>query len=260
MTTILDKILAEKEKEVARLKETYVPGTIKEKRVEVSLYDTFMKSNRMNIIAEIKRASPSKGLINDQVNPQEQGSNYETCGAGGISVLTDEPFFQGTIEDMQQVRQKVQLPILNKDFIIDEIQIDRAYDAGANLILLIAAALPEKRLKELYAYAEQKGLEVLFEVHTKEELDIAKRIGAKIIGVNNRDLKTFNVDLAVTEQLASLIDTTSTLLISESGMKDQKDVERVMRAGAKGILVGETMMRSNDLKTTFDSLRIPLGE
>ncbi|GAA0306346.1 indole-3-glycerol phosphate synthase/indole-3-glycerol phosphate synthase/phosphoribosylanthranilate isomerase/anthranilate synthase/indole-3-glycerol phosphate synthase/phosphoribosylanthranilate isomerase [Gracilibacillus halotolerans] len=260
MTTILDKILAEKEKEVARLKETYVPGTIKEKRVEVSLYDTFMKSDRMSIIAEIKRASPSKGLINDQVNPQEQGVTYEEYGAGGISVLTDEPFFQGTIEDMQQVRQKVNIPVLNKDFIIDEIQIDRAYDAGANLILLIAAALPEERLKELYAYAEGKGLEILFEVHTEEELEVAKRIGAKIVGVNNRDLKTFNVDLAVTEKLASLIDTSSTLLISESGMKDQADVERVMRAGAKGILVGETMMRSDNLKATFDSLRIPLGE
>mgnify|MGYP001233680219 CR=1 FL=1 len=260
MTTILDKILAEKEKEVARLKETYVPGTIKEKRVEVSLYETFMNSDRMNIIAEIKRASPSKGLINDQVNPQEQGVTYEECGAGGISVLTDEPFFQGTIDDMQHVRQKVNIPVLNKDFIIDEIQIDRAYDAGANLILLIAAALPEERLKELYVYAEEKGLEILFVVHTEEELEVAKRIGAKIVGVNNRDLKTFNVDLAVTEQLASLIDTSSTLLISESGMKDQADVERVMRAGAKGILVGETMMRSDNLKETFNSLRIPLGE
>ncbi|MGP4039448.1 indole-3-glycerol phosphate synthase TrpC [Gracilibacillus sp. D59] len=258
--TILDKILAEKEKEVAQLKDNYQPGTIQGKRVNISLYDTFMNAEKMSIIAEMKRASPSKGLINDGVEPATQGRIYETCGAGAISVLTDTPFFQGTIEDMQEVREVVDIPVLNKDFIIDEIQIDRAYDAGANLILLIAAALPEQRLAELYQYADQKGLEILFEVHNEEELAVAERIGATIIGVNNRDLKTFEVDLATTERLAEKIDTTKTLLISESGMKEQADVERVQKVGARGILVGETMMRSVDLKETFDSLRVPLGE
>ncbi|KAB8137669.1 indole-3-glycerol phosphate synthase TrpC [Gracilibacillus oryzae] len=258
--TILDKIIAEKEKEVAQLKQSYVPGSIQGKRVNVSLYETFMKAEKMSIIAEMKRASPSKGLINYGVEPADQGKLYESCGAGAISVLTDQPFFKGTIEDMQAVREVVEIPVLNKDFIIDEIQIDRAYDAGANLILLIAAALPEARLAQLYQYAEQKGLEILFEVHNEEEMLVAKRIGAKIVGINNRDLKTFEVDLAVTERLAEMVDTNTTLLISESGMKIRADVERVAKAGARGILVGETMMRSDDLKTTFDQLRIPLGE
>ncbi|SFM18952.1 indole-3-glycerol phosphate synthase [Gracilibacillus orientalis] len=258
--TILDKIIAEKEKEVAELKDSYQPGSIHGRRVNISLYDTFMNAEKMSIIAEMKRASPSKGLINDGVEPATQGRIYETCGAGAISVLTDTPFFQGTIEDMQAVREVVEIPVLNKDFIIDEIQIDRAYDAGANLILLIAAALPEQRLAALYQYADEKGLEILFEVHNDEELAVAERIGAKIIGVNNRDLKTFEVDLATTEKLAEKIDTTKTLLISESGMKEKADVERVQKVGAKGILVGETMMRSVDLKETFDSLRVPLGE
>ncbi len=258
--TILEKILAEKEKEVATLKKNYKPGMLQAKRAPVSLYDSFRQSKNMSIIAEMKRASPSKGLINDGVEPAEQGQLYEASGAGAISVLTDQPFFKGTIEDMQAVREVVNVPILNKDFIIDEIQIDRAYDAGANLILLIAAALPESRLKELYQYADRKGLEILFEVHNQEEMEMANRIGAKIIGINNRNLKTFEVDLAVTEQLAEMVDKENTLLISESGMKDRADVERVAMAGARGILVGETMMRSVDLKKTFDILRIPLGE
>ncbi|SHM66560.1 indole-3-glycerol phosphate synthase TrpC [Gracilibacillus kekensis] len=258
--TILDKILAEKTKEVADLKQNYQPGSIKGKKIKVSLYESFMKSDKMSIIAEMKRASPSKGLINDGVEPAEQGQLYQSCGAGAISVLTDTPFFQGKMEDMQAVREVVDIPVLNKDFIIDEIQIDRAFDAGANLILLIAAALPEERLAALYNYASDKGLEILFEVHNGEELAVAQRIGANIIGINNRDLKTFEVDLAVTEQLAAKIDTTKTLLISESGMKEKADVERVKQAGAKGILVGETMMRSVDLKETFDILRVPLGE
>ncbi|MFC4402769.1 indole-3-glycerol phosphate synthase TrpC [Gracilibacillus xinjiangensis] len=258
--TILDKILAEKEKEVEVLKQHYRQGSLQAKKVDVSLYDTFMKADKMSIIAEMKRASPSKGLINDGVEPADQGKLYEECGAGAISVLTDEPFFKGTIEDMQAVRSAVNIPVLNKDFIIDEIQIERAYDAGANLILLIAAALPEPRLQQLYQYAERKGLEILFEVHNEEEMLVAKRIGAKIVGINNRNLKTFEVDLAITERLADMVDTKETLLISESGMKTGADVERVAKAGARGILVGETMMRSKDLKETFDQLRIPLGE
>ncbi|WP_163539802.1 indole-3-glycerol phosphate synthase TrpC [Gracilibacillus sp. YIM 98692] len=258
--TILDKILKEKEKEVAQLKENYQPGDLQADKLDISLYETFIKAEKMSIIAEMKRASPSKGLINDGVEPAEQGRLYESCGAGAISVLTDEPFFKGTMADMQAVRAEVNIPVLNKDFIIDEIQIDRAKDAGANVILLIAAALSPERLAELYAYAENKGLEILFEVHNEEEMEIAKSIGAKIIGINNRNLKTFEVDLAVTERLAKMVDTSEVLLISESGMKQKADVERVKNAGAKGILVGETMMRSVDLKETFDMLRVPLGE
>lgn len=256
--TILDTILEEKAKEVADLKETYTPGAYQAQYEKRSLYDTFMKSERMNIIAEIKRASPSKGMINEGVDPAKQGKQYEEYGAGTISVLTDQPFFKGTMDDLQEVREVVKLPILNKDFIIDEIQIDRAKDFGASVILLIAAALPKERLAELFEYATKLDLEVLFEVHNEEEMQVANEIGAQIIGVNNRNLKTFEVDLGITERLAGMVDTNKKLLISESGFRTTEDVERIKKAGVRGILVGETMMRSSNLKQTFDELRVEL--
>ncbi|RCW77552.1 indole-3-glycerol phosphate synthase TrpC [Saliterribacillus persicus] len=256
--TILDDILKEKELEVEKLKETYTRQDRAVRQVDVSLYDTFMHAKRMSIIAEMKRASPSKGLINDKVEPAVQGKEYEACGAGTISVLTDQPFFKGTMEDLAAVREVVNIPVLNKDFIIDEIQLDRAKDYGANVILLIAAALPKERLKQLFDYAKKLELEILFEVHNEEEMEVAIEIGASIIGVNNRNLKTFEVDLATTERLAKMVDTKKILLISESGIKTRADVERVRDVGARGILVGETMMRSANLKETFDDLRINL--
>ncbi|WP_245830987.1 indole-3-glycerol phosphate synthase TrpC [Sediminibacillus massiliensis] len=255
--TILDKILAEKEKEVAALKENYQPGA-KVTGKKLSLYESFKHADKMSIIAEIKRASPSKGDIKTDVNPPEQAIQYADYGAGAISVLTDQPFFKGSMEDLKAVREAVQVPLLNKDFIIDEIQIDRAKDYGANVILLIAAALPKERLEELYSYAVKAGLEVLLEVHNEEELSIANDMDAKIIGINNRNLKTFEVDLAITERLAAQVKNPDALLISESGIRTAEDVDRVRKAGAQGILVGETMMKSGNLKQTFDQLRIPV--
>ncbi|MDC3418125.1 indole-3-glycerol phosphate synthase TrpC [Aquibacillus salsiterrae] len=257
--TILDKILAEKEKEVAQLKATYQQGQHQVGFERRSLYDSFMHADKMGIIAEIKRASPSKGTINEAVNPAEQAKHYEENGAGVISVLTDTPFFKGTMADLKAVRKAVKLPILNKDFIIDEIQIDRAKDYGASVILLIAAALPKERLQQLFNYTRSYDLDVLFEIHNEKELAVAKEIGANIIGINNRNLKTFEVDLATTERLAKDIDTTRTLVISESGFSTKEEVERIKQSGVRGILVGETMMRSDDLKKTFDELRVPLS-
>ncbi|WP_112182290.1 indole-3-glycerol phosphate synthase TrpC [Paraliobacillus zengyii] len=256
--TILDTILEEKEKEVALLKENYQKKERQRKLPIKSLFDIFMEADYMNIIAEIKRSSPSKGIINPDVNPPEQGKQYEKYGASVISVLTDYPFFKGTMDDLAAVREAVEIPILNKDFIIDEIQLERAKDYGANVILLIAAALPKNRLLELYKCAKQLDLEVLFEVHNEEELMVAQEIGADIIGINNRNLKTFEVDLAITERLTTLIDTSKTVVISESGIKTTTDVERVKKAGVRGILVGETMMRSGQLDKTFSDLRIKL--
>ncbi|WP_117168328.1 indole-3-glycerol phosphate synthase TrpC [Paraliobacillus sediminis] len=256
--TILDTILEEKAKEVALLKQDYQKKKRQSKLPIKSLYDIFMEADYMNIIAEIKRSSPSKGSINPDVNPPEQGKKYEEYGASVISVLTDYPFFKGTMDDLAAVREAVEIPILNKDFIIDEIQLERAKDYGANVILLIAAALPKNRLVALYKHAKQLDLEVLFEVHNEEELLIAQEIGADIIGINNRNLKTFEVDLAITERLTKLIDTGKTVVISESGIKTTQDVERVKEAGVRGILVGETMMRSGQLEKTFSDLRIKL--
>ncbi|PKR84505.1 indole-3-glycerol phosphate synthase TrpC [Heyndrickxia camelliae] len=254
--TFLSNILIEKEKEVKILKEQYQQQNYRNIKQEKSMYQTFMESSTMNIIAEIKRASPSKGEINVEVNPVEQAEQYATYGANAISVLTDTPFFKGSIEDLRVVRNTVDLPILCKDFIIEEIQINRAKDYGANVVLLIAAALPKQRLKELFDYAYSIDLEVLLEVHNETELMIALEIGAKIIGINNRDLKTFTVDLSVTQELAKLVNRNDILLIGESGIRNREDVEKMMEAGVRGVLVGETLMRSENLKETLKDLKI----
>lgn len=256
--TILEAILAEKEKEVRQLKESYQQTDDKGQEIYESIYHLFRKAKTMNIIAEIKRASPSKGDINLDVDPAIQAKKYEELGASAISVLTDEAFFKGSMVDLKKVREAVKLPILCKDFIIDEIQIDRAKFFGANIILLIVAALPIERLKQLYEYAKSLKLDVLVEVHNECELQLALDVGANIIGINNRDLKTFQVDLSTTERLSKQLNHEDVLIIGESGIKQQKDVERIKKAGAKGILVGETLMSSTNLVTTFEQLKIPL--
>ncbi|MDQ0352084.1 indole-3-glycerol phosphate synthase [Alkalibacillus filiformis] len=253
MGTILDRILDQKRKEVELLKSQPVIKSGSTKNI-TPLYDTLRQSNQLSVIAEIKRASPSKGDINVGMEPPEQAKLYEQSGAKAISVLTDQPFFKGTIEDLKQVRETVQLPVLCKDFIIDQVQIDRAKQAGANVILLIAAALPEEQLKALNDYAISSGLEVLFEVHNEVELKAAESLGAKIIGINNRDLKTFKTDLAVTERLASQIQNPDVMVISESGIKTNEDAKRVFQAGANGILVGETLMKSNNVPDALQQL------
>ncbi|GIN73634.1 indole-3-glycerol phosphate synthase [Bacillus sp. J14TS2] len=255
--TILDTILKQKELEVQELKAIYSGHKTEPLKKRPSLYSQFMDSVNMNVIAEVKRASPSKGMINQDVDPVAQAKAYATAGAGAISVLTDRKFFKGSMADLSAVAQAVDAPLLCKDFMIDEVQIDAAKEHGASIILLIAAALPETRLKELYEYAHSQQLDVLFEVHNEEEAETALRVGANIVGINNRNLKTFDVDLAVTERVASILQQTDRLLISESGMKEKADVERVQEAGAKGILVGETLMRSGDIQQTMNQFRIP---
>ncbi|WP_368653941.1 indole-3-glycerol phosphate synthase TrpC [Ornithinibacillus sp. 4-3] len=253
--TILDKILIEKAKEVEKLKEktydtasTYTGQTFRER----------IRSSHMNIISEIKRSSPSKGEIQMDVNPIEQAKTYEAHGATAISVLTDEPFFNGSMEDLRAVREVVNIPILCKDFMIHPVQIDRAKEAGANIILLIVAALQHNKLFHLYEYAKSLDLEVLVEVHNEDEMERALDLGADIIGINNRDLKTFEVDLETTDYLASMVIDPETIVISESGIRTKEDVETVAKAGANVILVGETFMRSNNLQATFEELQIPL--
>lgn len=254
--TILNKILIEKEKEVVKLKDqTFHPSTSK----EVPTFKEKIKlSTKINIIAEIKRSSPSKGPIQMNVDPVSQAKKYAALGASAISVLTDQPFFNGSMDDLRAVREVVDLPILCKDFIIDPIQIDQAKAAGANMILLIVAALDYKELTTLYQYAKSQGLEVLVEVHNEDEMERALHLGAQIIGINNRDLKSFEVDLSTTEDLSSMITDPKIILISESGIQTREDVVRVANAGAEVILVGETLMRSNNLAATFTDLRIPL--
>ncbi|SET70909.1 indole-3-glycerol phosphate synthase [Salinibacillus kushneri] len=257
MTTILDDILKEKEKEVQRLKEN--PQEELESYYSFhSLYEAFMNSDKLSVIGEVKRASPSKGDIDAEVNPVEQAKSYVNAGAKAISVLTDTPFFKGTMDDLAQIREAVEVPILCKDFIIDRVQIKRAKAHGADVILLIASAMPKEKLLDLYNEAKANHVEVLFEVHNEDELQIALSMGVDIIGINNRNLKTFEVNPEVTEKLAKQIRTSDTLLISESGIRTTEDAERVTRTGAKGILVGETLMKSKNIKKTVDELVVPL--
>ncbi|MDR7239452.1 indole-3-glycerol phosphate synthase TrpC [Neobacillus drentensis] len=259
MATILDKIIDEKKKEVRLLREGNQPklDTVLPKRSFIQKLHT---AGEISIISEFKRASPSKGIINNTIEPSYQASIYEEYGASAISVLTDQTFFKGSYSDLKAVRSKVNLPILCKDFIIDRLQINLAAFHGADIILLIVAALNDDSLRDLFEYAKSLGLEVLVEVHNEQELDRALKMGAKLIGVNNRDLKTFQVSLEVTENLASTVKNSGAYLISESGIHNQEDVKRVRNAGANGILVGEALMKCSDVKQSFSDFRIPLKE
>lgn len=246
MSTILAKILHEKKSEISKL--TSIMAEL-DKRVRKTKSHSFIEklehSNNMLVISEFKRASPSKGLINGGADPIEQAQLYEKMGANAISVLTDEKFFKGSFFDLQLISQHVSIPILCKDFMIDKLQIDVAKKAGADIVLLIVAALPYPRLKMLYEYAVANHLEVLVEVHDEREVEQALKLGARIIGVNNRDLKTFHVNISRTEQLAPRITAGGAHLISESGLKNRDDLERVATAGAKAVLIGEALMKSH---------------
>lgn len=254
--SILHKILNEKKNEIAHLKETSFQTTRQKK---ITPFRTrVLSSECMSVIAEIKRASPSKGAISIDIDPVKQAIMYETLGASAISVLTDSTFFKGSFTDLKAVSDVVNVPVLCKDFIIDPIQIDQAKAAGSHMILLIVAALDDHQLQALFQYATNLDLEVLVEIHNVEELNQALDLGATLIGINNRNLNTFTVDLQTTTQLSALVKDPKTILVSESGIQTTADVLQVAEAGANAILVGETFMRSNDLSTTFQELRIPL--
>ena len=241
----LDEIVRTKRLEVERLrpcaKELY------RKALERNEFRGFRAAlepgnGRIAIIAEIKKASPSAGVLAKSFDPAAIGRNYEAGGASAISVLTDEKFFQGTLNDLVTVRSTVSLPVLRKEFIIDELQIAEATANGADAILLIVAALEQQRLIDLKDAAGKYQLDTLLEVHTLEELERAIDAGAEIIGINNRDLATFEVDLGVTERLSEEVPD-DVILVSESGIKSENDVARAKASGVDAILVGEALMR-----------------
>ncbi|PJK15878.1 indole-3-glycerol-phosphate synthase [Chryseomicrobium excrementi] len=253
--TILDTILETKQHEVRELQLTHLPQRTIGKRLRLA--DSLRASDTLEVIAEIKRASPSKGLIYKDLDAVAQATRYVSGGAAAISVLTDSKYFQGSFTDLEQVAQAVPLPVLCKDFVIDRIQIDAAYSYGASIILLIVAALDKQDLHDLYRYATSKGLEVLVEVHDEEELEMALQLGAELIGVNNRDLRTFTVSLETTERLAKRVaDLTDVHLISESGIESADDAERLSSCGAKGLLVGESLVRSSSVEDALQSLKV----
>lgn len=213
-----------------------------------------LQRDQINIIAEIKRASPSKGIINDKIDVAEVARNYEKGGACAISVLTEEDRFGGSLDDLRTARKAVETPILRKDFIFDEFQIYEAAEAGADVILLIAAMLDDETLAKLHNLAERElGLDALVEVHTLDELERVKRIGAKIIGINNRDLQTFKVTLDVSRQLIKHAPENA-LLVTESGLSTKEEITELRELGFAGFLIGETLMRSRDVGESLGSL------
>lgn len=250
----LPRILEQKAQEVAALGlEEAQPA-----RKTYSFYD-FLRQNpqRLQVIAEVKKASPSLGNINLGVDIIAQAKTYEANGAAMISVLTDEVFFKGHISYLQEISAQVQVPTLAKDFIIDEKQIVRSLNAGATVILLIVAALPEARLKELYDFATGLGLEVLVETHDLAELEVAHRIGAKIIGVNNRNLATFEVDLQTSLVLAPHFEN-QPVYISESAIFSGQDAAR-LAPFFDGILVGTALMTADDVAGRIKELQVDKG-
>ena len=198
------------------------------------------------VIAEVKKGSPSKGLIRPDFDPLEIAAIYEKNGAACLSVLTDEHFFLGHLSYLALIREQVNLPLLRKDFIFDPYQIYEARAAGADAILLIAAILDLHQLRDFYSLAKELSLDVLLEVHDRNEMDTALQTDCTLIGINNRDLRTFVCDLATTEQLAGLVPS-DRLLVTESGINARADILRLQKAGAGAFLIGEALMREPDM-------------
>ena len=209
-------------------------------------------SGYLGVIAEIKKASPSAGIIDPDFDALKQAKIYNQAGANCLSILTDEKYFQGHLNYVAQAAKEVAAPVLRKDFIIHRAQLYEAAVAGADAILLIVAGLSESTLYDLYQEASDLQLDILVETHDLREMDIALDLGADIIGINNRDLKTFTTDLSITEQLAEEV-SDDVLLVSESGIKTTADAKRVLEAGANAILVGESLMRENDPSALIES-------
>ena len=217
-------------------------------------FATALRTNRPAIIAEVKKASPSKGLLADDFDPVRTARLYEAGGAAVISVLTDRDFFQGSLADLRAVREAVALPVLRKDFTVNEYHVREAAGSGADAILLIAAILDEQELRGFRGLAEEFGMAALVEVHDEPELELALQSGARIIGVNNRDLRTFKVKMETSEHLVQQIPA-DILKVSESGIDGAATVGRLSSLGFNAFLVGEHLMRSTDPASALRSLR-----
>lgn len=242
MATILDTIVAKKHEEVAQLRRQGLPA-----KTEVDAPRGFIRAlctqAGVAIIAEAKKASPSKGLIEPNFDPIRVAQWYADNGATGISVLTDRHFFQGELDFLIQIRRQVSLPVLRKDFIIDPLQIDEAQLAGADAILLIAAILNLEQLRSFRLHAESLGMDALVEVHDEAELKQALASGAQLIGINNRNLHDFSVDLNTSFRLKALVPP-GIPVVSESGISTVDDVRRLKEAGIDAALIGESLMRA----------------
>jgi indole-3-glycerol phosphate synthase len=260
VANILETIVEQKKREIARLPARIIAaGDLRDAMLEHGERRDFLTALRkpkhgdIALIAEVKKASPSAGIICKDFDPVKIAKEYEAAGASCLSVLTDEKFFQGSLDYLRQIRAAVKLPLLRKDFIIDERQILEAVEWGADAILLIVAILTDGQLQKFHALAVESGLAVLVEVHDEAELERALKISPALIGINNRNLKTFQVDLAVTKNLAKKIGA-GKMLVAESGIHSRADVERLKKCGAGAILVGESLVKQDDIQAKVREL------
>ncbi len=246
---ILDRIVASKRREVASLREMRPLSLLEEALHDLPPPRDFrgaISRGPCSIIAEVKRRSPSRGRIREGFDPLAIAALYQENGAAAISVLTDEEFFEGKGEYLAGIREIVDLPLLRKDFVIDPYQVYETRVLGGDAVLLIASLLEEGLLRGYIGLAAELGLSALVEIHTQEELGIALAAGAEIIGINNRDLRTFTTDLGTTLELAPLVPGDK-VTVSESGINIREDIERLMGAGVRSFLVGEALMRAEDI-------------
>ena len=264
MKDVLAEICAEKRAHVALAKKTLSENALlaalagaPPPRPFAAALEQHLAERRYGLIAEIKKASPSAGLIRKDFDPASLARAYASGGASCLSVLTDTPYFQGRDEDLRAARRQVALPVLRKDFILDPYQVLESRHLGADCVLLIIAALSDVTAGELASAAAELGLDVLVEVHDGAELDRALRLGVRMIGINNRNLKTLKTDLATTERLAPEVPA-DRIVVAESGIRHPEDLDRLANAGARSFLVGETLMREPDVAAaTRRLLRLP---
>jgi indole-3-glycerol phosphate synthase len=247
---ILDDIIANKKEELAGTKRRSSLAEVKTRAADAGLVRGFGRAlsaaGGIRLIAEVKKASPSKGVIRGDFDPVRIAEIYEKSGASCISVLTEEKFFQGKLEYLAEIRRAAGLPLLRKDFIIEEYQLYEARAAGADAVLLISACLEKDQIVEYLGIAGGLGLDVLVESHTYRELDKALLAGATLVGINNRDLSTFTVSLATTLDLLKDIPD-DRIVVSESGIKTRDDVVKLEKAGVDAVLIGESLMREKDI-------------
>lgn len=256
---ILDEIVDKTKERINERKKEYPLEKLKEDVNKLKIDKTFpfeetLKTKSLSFICEVKKASPSKGLICKDFNPVKIAQEYEKIGASAVSVLTEPYFFQGDNSYLSNIADNIQLPILRKDFVIDEYMIYEAKILKASAVLLIASILTENQLKEYIRLARSLGLSALVEAHDKEEIDKSLNAGAKIIGVNNRNLKNFTVNLNNSIKLRRYVPN-NILFISESGIKNNQDIVNLRNNNVNGVLIGETLMKAKDKKTTLEELK-----
>jgi len=257
MPTILDEIVASKRRWLERQKALVPEAELRRRAAQAPSPRDFpaalATAPPIRLIAEVKKASPSKGLIRPQFDPAEVARSYELHGASCISVLTEEQYFQGSFENLRMVRAAVRLPVLCKDFVVEPYQVYQARAAGADAVLLIAECLDDAELARLYELIRGEGMTPLVELHDERNVDRVLRLGAQLVGVNNRNLQTFAVDLHHTLRLRRRIPT-DRVLVAESGIRCRDDVLLLESAGVQAMLVGETLMASPDIGAAVDAL------